>query len=127
MTRITACTFAAFALMAAAGSANAAESDRSAPQMTVSYADLDLSHAAGAQILLQRLSMASEHVCGGTPDQRNLTMKSYHDACYGNAMRGAIAGVRSPLVAELYGTPALASAPQNVAEKIASRGDGFGQ
>jgi UrcA family protein len=127
MTRITACTFVAIAFVAAAGFANAAESDRSAPQMTVSYADLDLSHAAGAQILLQRLSMASEQVCGGTPDQRNLTMKSYYDACYGNAMRGAIAAVRSPLVAELHGNPALANAPRNAAERIASRGDGFGR
>lgn len=127
MTRITACTFAAFALVTAAGSANAAEYDRATPQMTVSYADLDISRPAGAQILLQRLGMAANAVCGGQPDVRNLRMQGFYRACFSDAMNGAIAAVHSPLVAELYGNPALANAQQNTAERIASRGNGLGQ
>ena len=129
MNRMITCTFAVFALATTVGSVNAAEYNGAVPQMTVSYADLDIAHAAGAQILLQRLNMAANSVCGGQPDIRNLTAQERYRDCFNEAMNNAIGAVHSPLVAELYGNPRLATAaaPQKVAQQIPSQGDKLNQ
>jgi UrcA family protein len=127
MTRVIASTFAVFALVTTVSSANAAEYGRTTRQMVVSYDDLNLSRPAGAQILLERLRMASSSVCGGRPDVRYLDAQKYYRDCFGEAMKGAIAQVDSPLVAELYGEPALKTAAAPAAEKVASRGDDLDQ
>jgi UrcA family protein len=129
MNRLITSTLAVFALATTVGSVNAAEYSRAMPQMTVSYADLDITHAAGAQILLQRINMAANSVCGGRPDVRDLKMQGYYGACFSEAMNGAIAAVQSPLVAELYGNPRLATAaaPQKVAEQATSQGGNLNQ
>ena len=125
MTRMIACTLAALSLLTTA--VNAAGYNRAMPQMTVSYADLDLSRPAGAQALLARLHHAADAVCGGLPDLRNLTAQERYRDCFNEAMNNAVAAVHSPLVAELYANPRLANAPQNAAERLASRGAGLGQ
>ena len=129
MTRMIASTFAVFALVTTVSSGNAAEYGRVTQQMVVPYDDLNLSRPAGAEVLLGRLHRAANSVCGGTPDIRDLGAQEYYRGCFDNAMKGAIAQIDSPLVAELYANPALktAAAPQDVADKVASRSDDLGQ
>ena len=73
--------------------------------MTVSYSDLNITHQEGAEILLSRIRFAANLVCGGQPDQRDLTEWSFYSSCNKQAMDGAIAAINSPLVARLYKNP----------------------
>ena len=124
MTRLIACTFAAFSLAMTISPGNAANFISDTPQQTVSYADLDLSHSADAQVLLQRLQVAADNVCGGRPDARHNAQERYNN-CTGQAMNGALTSVNSPLVAELYAESAskTAAAPRETVERVASRSD----
>lgn len=97
----------------AAAPIRAASFDR--PQVTVSYSDLDLSRPAGAAALLDRLSTAARAVCGGVPDIRNLAAMSNFRACRKEAMDRAVASIRAPLVAQLYGRPDLAGDTRTLA------------
>jgi UrcA family protein len=74
-------------------------------QVTVHYADLDISHPEGAQALLSRLHYASRKACGGEPDFLNFTMQRAFKTCMHETMDRAVASVGNPYVASLYGAP----------------------
>lgn len=76
-----------------------------APQITVSYSDLNLSQVADARILLARLETASHVVCGHQPDLRDLGAWQRFRVCSHAAMGRAVAAIHSPLVAQLYVNP----------------------
>ena len=120
MTRMISCAFGVLALATCAG--NAANPGITTTQIVVSYDDLDLSHAAGAQTLMSRLRTASKQVCGGMPTLADLTMMSRYNVCYNDAMSGAVAQVNSPLVTQLYAQlePKPAIASQETAEQTAA-------
>ena len=113
MTRTTAYTFTVVALVSTICSGcstvspgNAAGYGGPAPQMMVSYSDLDISHSADAETPLSRLHFAANAVCGGRPDdQRDLNTWGHYRACDKQAMDHAVATVNSPLVAQLYSVP----------------------
>lgn len=86
-------------------SAQAGETSSTGRQISVSYADLDISHRAGAEALLQRIEVAASQVCGGQPDIRDLHQLAFYRACKKDAMDGAVASIGSPMVASLYGLP----------------------
>lgn len=73
------------------------------PQISVSYADLDLSREAGARVMLSRLESAASSVCGGWPDIRRLDRVAVYRACTHKAMDGAVAQLGSMKVGALYG------------------------
>ena len=101
-------------IVLAAGVAQAAPG---VPQVTVSYADLDITHAAGAKVLLERLTIASHTVCGEQPDARDLTSWQAYRSCARDALSRAVASVHEPLVARLFADPNAAATSEVVADR----------
>lgn len=90
-------TLAALALSASAAVApSLAQSVGEHIRVTVSYADLDIGHAPGAQILLRRLDAAAVKACGGAPDIRLLTERAAFDKCRRMALDEAVVQVNAP-------------------------------
>lgn len=71
------------------------------PQRTVSYADLDLTHEAGAQTLLVRIKSAARAVCE-PPQSLELTYATLYRQCVGDAIGRAVADVNAPALAQVY-------------------------
>ena len=67
---------------------------------TVTYADLDLGHQAGARALLARINGAAKRVCGPAPDVRETN--SPYSRCVGSAVDRAVAEVNRPTVIALH-------------------------
>jgi UrcA family protein len=88
--------------------AYAAESDRETINIAVAYGDLDLSRAADARIMAQRLDKAATRACGGIPQfdpnyrfDRDWAIRSFEE-CHDAAMSAALAQLGAPLVANAY-------------------------
>ncbi len=71
------------------------------PQAHVKYADLDLSSAAGAKVLYQRIRVAASLVCGN-PDQRDLARFEQAKTCADKAIAGAVTAVGNDTLTDLY-------------------------
>ena len=71
-------------------------------EVSVSYSDLDLSRAADAETLVDRLRHAARQACGGSPtadpSYRTAQFQIRRDfsRCVDEAMRSAVAGIDSP-------------------------------
>ncbi|HEX4182862.1 MAG TPA: UrcA family protein, partial [Caulobacteraceae bacterium] len=89
-------TFAAASILVAAAPANA-QTD-AAPKVTVQYADLDIGHASGANLLLERIKSASTLACGGQPDMRDLKQFGQFRDCQKTAMHDAVARIDAPML-----------------------------
>jgi UrcA family protein len=70
--------------------------------LDVPYGDLNLANPYGAEVMLQRIQFAARKVCGGLPDIREIRERQYFAACVGDAVEGALAELRAPLVSSLY-------------------------
>lgn len=83
---------AAFALgcgLLLAGAASSASAAGPVRQITVSYADLDLSRTEGAETLYRRLRAAARQVCG--PDEaRELARRAAWKECVDRAVAEAV-------------------------------------
>jgi UrcA family protein len=82
----------------------AAQSVDEPVSVTVSYADLDIGHQAGAATLLHRLQTAAVQACGGAPDIRVLGEVAAFDKCRRAAVSRAVAEVHSPMLTALART-----------------------
>ncbi len=91
--------FSAASLSAFQAPANAA--DDSLPAKKVSYADLDISKPAGAQVLYRRIVGAAHQVCefDGT---RNIAVAERQRRCITQAVDGAVKSVDSSELTGLY-------------------------
>ena len=73
-----------------------------APQVTVHFADLDLSGDRDAAVLMARLEKAALEVCGGSqfsvPDYRRAVE---HSACYRQSVNQAVDAVGAPTLVRL--------------------------
>jgi UrcA family protein len=96
-------TTALVTLIALGSIASAQPALNGAKQEAVSYADLDLSRDASAQIFISRIHAAADWVCGGKPDQRDMGEWGAYQACVKQAMDKAVASINEPVVAHLYG------------------------
>ena len=56
----------------------------------VSYADLDISHAAGARTLYARIKSAAREACGPEPAVLDLRDAAGYNACYQQAVAKAV-------------------------------------
>lgn len=98
------------AALAAAAQPALAETDET--QVSVSYADLDLSREADAQIMLDRLEAAAREACGGDTRYRREHRLSRNQArrefegCVSTALRGAVADLDAPQVRRAYAATA---------------------
>jgi len=85
--------------MAAITPAPASAQSIDAPiSVSVPYADLDIGHASGARVLLQRIQSASIRACGGEPDIRGLRERAAFDQCRKVTTSKAVAQVASPML-----------------------------
>src|SRR5262245_54394551 len=83
-------------LMLLAGpAAHAADRDSEVQTKTVSFRDLDLSTAQGAQALHDRIEAAARDVCRGTE-------LADYDACRARAIDGAVKVVANPLLSAAH-------------------------
>jgi UrcA family protein len=96
MTRTATLFAAAVALMIAAPAM--AQTADDAITVSVQYADLDVGHAAGAKILLQRIEAAATTACGGEPDLRLLGERAGFDRCKAATVAQALRAVDAPMV-----------------------------
>jgi UrcA family protein len=68
----------------------------------ISYSDLDLGNADGAQVLIDRVRQASQIACGEAPSLANLEQSQAYRACVVQTADTAIASVGSPMVTAMY-------------------------
>jgi len=99
-----ACLIAAgiLALAFAAGTANAQSAGQPDPlTKRVSYGDVNLQTAAGAQVFYARLRRAAEQVCAPL-EPRDAGHKYLWQTCYDNALSSAVARVNSIALTTLH-------------------------
>lgn len=93
----------AFALSASVAFAD--PSNKNVEAVAVSYAELDLSKPAAAEVLYDRLQRAAAKVCGVNARTSSLYYAasfSEKKACYQDALSRAVAQVDAPLVQEKH-------------------------
>lgn len=98
-------TFGVVALSMAGLTAQAASravADTAPVQTVVGYSDLDLSKEADAKKLYARLQRASDHICRGRKDLRNLHITRLQDACYQDTLARAVNSVGHPAVKAVF-------------------------
>ena len=100
-------TFAATCVISLAGALTLGLADQTAAaepqpewQATVSYADLRIEREADARVLLRRITLSADRVCGG-PDI-SLGRKKALRACRDEAIAGAVRKVGSPMLAAVH-------------------------
>ncbi len=71
-----------------------------APQVHVSYADLNVSTAAGAKVLYSRISSAASNVCPA--DAKELRSHQAHAACMEQVIGGAVRDANLPQLSKLF-------------------------
>jgi UrcA family protein len=64
----------------------------------VSFADLDINHPAGADMLLRRIESAASTVCGGEPSVGPLAQSFAYQRCRTDAIRRAIGHANAPML-----------------------------
>src|SRR5262245_9290523 len=89
--------------------AGGTQSTNGGPQITVSYADLNLTNATGAKRLYQRIETAAAQVCG--PENGNLGTHLRRKSCISRAVREAVAEVAAPELTRYYVARTGKSAP----------------
>jgi UrcA family protein len=90
---------AVLAVVLSAGTVLADEAEKES--VAVSYAELDLSKPAGAEVFYDRLQRAAAQVCGVRERTSSLfysTTLSEKKACYQDALDRALAQIDAPLV-----------------------------
>ncbi|WP_372783138.1 UrcA family protein [Phenylobacterium sp.] len=74
---------------------------------TVRYADLDIRQAPGAEVLLRRISVAADRVCGGEPDGRSRRATQAFATCRKASIAHAVARLGAPVVSARYDAQAI--------------------
>jgi UrcA family protein len=75
--------------------------DGAALSERVSYSDLDLSQAAGAKSLYQRLAGAAKHVCAPL-ESKDVGNYHRHEVCVQQALSASVARIGNPLLSKYY-------------------------
>ncbi len=70
----------------------------------VEYADLNIHNVAGAQVLYQRLKVATEEVCGVDTYRRDRMMSQFRDAreCYSETLTQAVNEIDSEVLKDIH-------------------------
>lgn len=83
------------------------------PVKLVSFADLDVSHHAGAERLVARLQAAAEAVCGHASSQDYRAMRRIQ-LCREQAVARAVASVNDPAFSSWYASRTARSSPDGI-------------
>jgi UrcA family protein len=87
-----------------------------APSVTVQFADLDLTHSAGAAALYQRLKQAAETVCASSDSRsRDLGSQTRHKECMQSAIGAAVVKVDQPSLTAYYRAQVTRNATTQIA------------
>lgn len=81
--------------------------DEKPPQVAVSYADLDLTHRAGTDVLYRRINAAATLVCSSFQEQA-LASIGRHKRCVKEAVSSAVAQVKELTATEVRQPNSLA-------------------
>lgn len=71
-------------------------------QMTVHYADLNISTASGATTLYHRIVGAARSVCGEEPYEPDIDARRNWNDCFRTAVNDAVESVHSPLLTAVH-------------------------
>ena len=99
---VTAFVIAAFAVPSFARDNSSGTSRNEVRHQVVSYSDLNLNSARGADELLRRISSAADNVCGNRTGPRPLDEHRFTRGCIANAQEEAVYDVGHPLVMARY-------------------------
>jgi len=94
---LAAVTMASVCAIASAGSPDPS------PQRTVSFADLDITHPAGAAVLYQRIRAAAREVCRSSIGH-DLNFAELSGYCVQDAIARAVNEVNTPTLSRYYET-----------------------
>jgi UrcA family protein len=94
------CTLAAIACTLGASATFADPATEGGKEMTVNYADLDLSKPAGVEVLYGRIKMAARNVCSYL--ESRFEHKVLWRNCYSETVANAIATVDRPTLTALH-------------------------
>jgi len=86
----------------AAHAGEAADPNRVATRVVVSYADLDITNEAGVRTLYARLRWAAEKACGGEPSSRQLAQQADYRACYDRVLDKSVHRIDSDTLQALH-------------------------
>jgi UrcA family protein len=92
---------AALALVANPAMARPVQMDGDSQRTAVSYADLDLTTAAGHAALAARIRRAAEAVCGPSPDQKDVKAVMAFEGCMKQSVDTAVAAI--PTASQMAG------------------------
>ncbi|MCE9523184.1 MAG: UrcA family protein [Alphaproteobacteria bacterium] len=92
----------AFAGLSAVAHAQPVQISGDVATLDVPYADLNLSHPAGAETMLNRIKAAAARVCGGKPDAREMHAAVHYRTCVQTATQSAVAQLNATRVTALY-------------------------
>jgi UrcA family protein len=82
----------------AMASPTAAQSPDDQTSVRVNYADLDIDHANGARVLLNRIETAATTACGGPADIHDLGRRAMVEKCRSYAVGHAVKDLGAPMV-----------------------------
>ena len=83
---------------------NGAVTVTSAPTMTVSFAELDITKPRGLEVLYSRIENAAKIVCGVDPTPMPLARTRHATACYKTAIEDAVRQINRPTLTALHRT-----------------------
>lgn len=95
-------TLVAIAMASVCAIASAGSPDQSLAR-TVNFADLDISHPAGAAVLYQRIRAAAREVCRASIE-RDLTFAELSRSCVQDAIARAVNEVNTPTLSHYHET-----------------------
>lgn len=81
---------------------NGAVTVTSAPTMTVSFAELDITKPRGLEVLYSRIENAAKIVCGVDPTPKPLARTRHATACYKTAIEDAVRQINRPTLTALH-------------------------
>jgi UrcA family protein len=100
--RLTRAGASAALALCACLAAYGASAEPSTKSVAVSFADLDLSKAAGAQTLYKRIKAAARQVCGPRDLYTHVGSQKQFRKCYDTAVANAVAEIDRPSLTALY-------------------------
>jgi UrcA family protein len=102
MNRVAVAAAVAFAAVLGAQPTFAATADDGVVSVRVPYADLNLQSAAGARIMLARLTAASHSTCGAEPTITDLGRSQLYRGCVSGTLDRAVRSLGAPLVTAAF-------------------------
>lgn len=98
---VSALAFLSMSAVAVAEPIQLGDEKAALPHFDVPYSDLNLSHPAGAETMMKRITFAANLVCGGKPDIREIKIMGMFRTCIREAKEQAVHQLNAPLVTAL--------------------------